>query len=508
MITMSYSPDLSSGFNGTRLRTPNHASCSGMCSDCVQECPALCEIGLSAIRGTEAAYPANPNGSQFASEKKYPIDFSDFNINGRVFGARGLPEDADIAHPLSVDLSCGFGIAHPVAQKMPVILPAVAKLNWQDYYAGAAIAGVTAVIGEAVVNKDSGAEFSNGRLTYSPLIKDMISRFRVYDRGYGDIALQANYDDVSFGVLEYAIEKLGVKSVELKLGQAAKGIQAVSKTMSYEEATAIKAKGRMVYPDPASPEIQKMLSSGFKPVFRAMGRLPMYREESLTCYIQDLRSLGAKRVMLKVGGYDRKELELVLRIASAASVDLVTFDGAGGGTGDSPCRMMNEWGLPTMFLESIVWDILDKMRKEGKSLPGTAITGGFSLEDSIYKGLAFGAPYISLVGVCRAPMAAAMFSKMVGEGIKKNDVPVSVKRFGSSAEDIYHDMQDLNLMYGKEAENIPAGATGVFSYLNRVSFGLRLMMALNRKFSLGFIDRTDLIPLTESAKGLLKGPWL
>jgi len=161
-----------------------------------------------------------------------------------------------------------------------------------------------------------------------------------------------------------------------------------------------------------------------------------------------------------------------------------------------------------MFLESIVWDILDKMRREGKSLPGTAITGGFSLEDNIYKGLAFGAPYISLVGVCRAPMAAAMFSKMVGEGIKKNDVPVSVKKFGSSAEDIYHDMQDLNLMYGKEAENIPAGATGVFSYLNRVSFGLRLMMALNRKFSLGFIDRTDLIPLTESAKGLLKGPWL
>jgi glutamate synthase domain-containing protein 2 len=251
-----------------------------------------------------------------------------------------------------------------------------------------------------------------------------------------------------------------------------------------------------------------MLSSGFKPVFRTMGRLPMYSEESLTSYIHDLRSLGAKRVMLKVGGYDRKELELVLRIASAASVDLVTFDGAGGGTGDSPCKMMNEWGLPTMFLESIVWDILDKMKKKGKRLPGTAITGGFSLEDSIYKGLAFGAPYISLVGVCRAPMAAAMFSKMVGEGIKKNDVPVSVKKFGSSAEDIYHDMQDLHLMYGKEAENIPAGAAGVFSYLNRVSFGLRLMMALNRKFSLGLIDRTDLIPLTESAKTLLKEPWL
>ena len=77
-----------------------------------------------------------------------------------------------------------------------------------------------------------------------------------------------------------------------------------------------------------------------------MGRLPMYTEESLAGYIRDLRSLGAKRVLIKVGGYDKNDLELVLKIASEASADLVTFDGAGGGTGDSPCKMMNEWGMP------------------------------------------------------------------------------------------------------------------------------------------------------------------
>ena len=505
---MSYSPNMSSGFNSTRLRTPDHSSCSGMCSDCVQECPALCEIGLSAIGGTEAAYPANPNGSQFASEKKYPIDFSDFNINGRVFGAQGLPEDADIAHPLSVDLSCSFGTAHPVMQKIPVILPAVAKLDWQDYYAGAAMAGVTAVIGEAVVNKDSGAEFSNGRLTSSPLIKEMVSRFRIYGRGYGDIVLQANFDDLSYGVLEYAIEKLGVKSVELKLGQAAKGIQAVSNTISLEEARKLKSKGRLVFPDPDSEDAEKLLASGFNPIFRTMGRLPMYSEDHLVSSIKRLRSCGAERVMLKIGGYDRKDLELALKTASEASADLVTFDGAGGGTGNSPCKMMNEWGLPSLYLESIVWDILDKMKKDGRPIPCAAITGGFSLEDSVFKGLAYGAPYISLVGLCRAPMAAAMFSKMVGDGINKNDVPASVRKFGSTFEDIYHDMQDLYIIYGKDADKFPAGARGVFSYLNRVSFGLRLMMALNRKFSLGYIDRTDLIPLTDEAKKLLKGPWL
>ncbi len=508
MMEMSYSPKMSSGFNGTRLRTPDHSSCSGMCSDCVQECPALCEIGLSAIRGEEAAYPSNPNGSQFASEKEYPLDFSAFNINGRVFGAQGLPEDADIAHPLKVDLTSSLGIMHPILHKLPLILPAVAKLNWKDYYAGAAMGGVSAVIGEAVVNKDSQAEFSKGKVSSSPLIKEMLSSYRNYQRGYGDIVLQANYDDVSFGVLEYAIEKLGVKSVEIKLGQAAKGIQAISKKISYEEAKALKVKGRLVYPDPESEEIQKFILSGYRPVFRAMGRLPMYTEKSLISYIKTLRSLGAKRIMLKVGGYDKKDLELVLKIASEASVDLVTFDGAGGGTGDSPCKMMNEWGLPTMFLESIVWDILDKMKKEGKPLPGIAITGGFSLEDSIFKGLAFGAPYVSFVGVCRAPMAAAMFGKMVGEGIKKQEVPTSVRKFGSLPEEIFNDMQELSMIYGKDTKNFSLGSVGLFSYLNRVGFGLRLLMALNRKFSLGYIDRSDLIPLTQPAKELLKEPWL
>jgi len=29
-----------------------------------------------------------------------------------------------------------------------------------------------------------------------------------------------------------------------------------------------------------------------------------------------------------------------------AELDLLTVDGAGGGTGMSPWRMMNEWGIP------------------------------------------------------------------------------------------------------------------------------------------------------------------
>ncbi len=507
MILMSYSPDLSSGFNSTKLRSPGHLSSSGMCSDCVKECPALCEIGLSALRGTEAAYPSNPDASQYASEKKYPVDFSDFNINGRVFGAHGLAEDPNVAHPLNVDLTCTFGTSHPVMQKMPVILPAVAKLNWRDYYAGAALAGVSAVIGEAAVSKDGEATFTKGKLTSSPLIKEMISCFRSYERSYGDIILQGNYDDLLSGVLEHAIEKLGVRSVELKLGQAAKGIQAVSAKISLEKARSLKSKGSLVYPDPDSEEIRRMTSAGMEPVFRTMGRLPMFSAESLIKKIKDLRSLGAKRILLKMGGYNRRDLELALKIASEASVDLVTFDGGGGGTGNSPCKMMNEWGYPTLYLENIVWDIMDKMKKNGEKLPGVAITGGFTLEDSVFKGLALGAPYISMIGLCRAPMAAAMFSKMTGERIVRGELPTNIAKFGSDLKEIFYEMQDLRMIYGKETENIPAGAVGVFSYLSRIAFGLRLLMALNRKFSLSYIGREDLIPLTEASKKVLSEPW-
>ena len=75
-----------------------------------------------------------------------------------------------------------------------------------------------------------------GKVTLSPLIAEMVSSFRKYYRGYGDIILQANYDDENLSVLDYAISKLGVKSVELKFGQAAKGIQGMGRVKDIEDA--------------------------------------------------------------------------------------------------------------------------------------------------------------------------------------------------------------------------------------------------------------------------------
>lgn len=499
---MSYSPPLGSSITHTRMRTSEHISnYSGMCAVCTSNCTGPCEIGLSAIRGSEAIYPFETDINQFASEKDYPLDFSHLNINGRVFGARGCPEDANLATFPKANINLDFGINNKIKLKAPIILPAMAKLNWRDYYSGAALAGVLVVIGEDVVAKDKDVVIENNKITSSPLIEEMVSSFRQYHRGYGDIILQANYDDENLGVLDYAITKLGVKSVELKFGQAAKGIQGMGRVENIEDALEYQKKGYLIYPDPSDPIIAENYKNGKGQIFEKIGKLPMWNEDILINRVTELRDLGAEHICFKTGPFDPKDLIRILKIASKAGVDLVTFDGAGGGSGNSPSKMMNEWGIPTVYLESILYDILKKMKEKNYSLPQIAIAGGFAMEDQVFKALALGAPYINIVGIGRAAMAAALVGKQVGDLIKKEIVPKEYQRFGSTIEEIFGDVRELKVLYGDNATDISPGAIGLYSFINRISVGVQQLMALNRKFSLEHIDRSDIIPITElSAK--------
>jgi glutamate synthase-like protein len=496
---MSYSPSLGSSITNTKMRTPDHISdFSGMCAVCTANCVGSCEIGLSAIRGSEAIYPYETDKNQFASEKNYPLDFSHFNINGKVFGALGCAEDSYEATFPKVNIDTSFGINNKIKLKAPIVLPAMAKLNWKDYYAGAALAGVLVVIGEDVVAKDKNLVLENGKVVSSPLIAEMISSFREYDRGYGDIILQANYDDENLGVLDYAIEKLGVKSVELKFGQASKGIQGMGRVKSIDDALHFQKMGYLIYPDPSDPVIAENYKKGIGQVFEKIGKLPMWNEDILVKRVNGLRELGAEHICFKTGPFDPRDLIEILKIASKAGVDLVTFDGAGGGSGNSPTKMMNEWGMPTVYLESILYDILKKLKEKNYSTPQIAIAGGFAMEDQVYKGLSLGAPHIKLVGIGRAAMAAALVGKQVGDLIKSGIVPKEYQRFGMTVEDIFGDTRELKGLY-TDVKNISPGAIGLFSYVNRISVGLKQLMALNRKFSLEYIDRSDIIPLTELA---------
>ena len=487
---MSHSPKLSSLFNNTKLRTPNDISdLSGMCSVCSDKCPGLCEIGLSAVRGIEAAYPFGTANNQFASEKVYPFDFSHFNINGRVFGAMGAAEDSETTNVHSVDISYEFGYERKIKLKAPIILPAMAKLNWQDYYSGAAMAGVMVVIGENAVKLDKDLQHdSNGKVSNAPFLGKMIEYFRRYDRGYGDIILQVNADDIVLGTAEYALKNFDLKTIEIKFGQAAKGIQHVAPVNSAEEAEFLKKNGYLVFENPNGSGLIQC------------GRLPMWNEASLGEIIARFRAYGAKNIFFKMAGFDVNDIRRVLQIASANNVDLITFDGAGGGSGNSPNKMMNEWSHPTIDLIKIVNRLVGELREENLWIPEIAIAGGIAMEDTMFKALALGAPNIKLVGIGRAAMAAAVTGKNVGELVENDATPASYKAFGDTADTIFKDANYIKSIYKETGKPISYGAIGLYSYLSRLSFGLKLLMALNRKFSLKYIHQSDVIPLTKEAR--------
>ena len=478
-----------------------------MCSFCTEECDGTCEIALAAVLGAQTVYPTNTGANQVASEKDYPIDFSHFNINGRVFGASGANPTYEEANIYRVKLGRVFGRHNPVKLAMPIILPVLIKMNWEDYFGGAAMAGVCCVIGEDARKKDPELRIEDGRVTHFPALKQMLDAFRNYHRGFGQIVLQCNVEDDMLGVPEYAIQVQGAEAIELKFGQGAKGTQPVYRQKDREEALKSQSLGLLVYPDPRDPAVIQAYEDGVCPVFYGYQRLPLWDEEYLVPRVAELRRLGAKNIYLKMAGYDPEDLRRVLQIAGKAEVDMITFDGAGGGSGYSPCKMMNEWGLPTLVLEDAVCTIVESLRKEGRWIPAIAIAGGFSSEDQVFKSLAYGNGMVTAIGICRAAMAAAMTGKTIGEMIRAGKVPRNLKRYGNSIEEIYGDLADLRAIYGKGADQFSPGAIGVFSYLNKIAFGVKHFAALNRKFDIACLDRTDLIPLTRDAKDLIKGRW-
>ena len=497
---MSYSPKLSSAFNDTLNRSNHISPQSGMCSFCTEECNGTCEIALAAVLGMQAVYPTNTGANQVASEKDYPLDWSHFNINGRVFGAMGVNPTHEDATIFNVKLEREYGYDHKVKMTMPIVLPALIKMNWADYFAGAAMAGVSCVIGEDARNKDPELKIENGKVVHFPALQQMLNAFRKYDRGFGQIILQVNTEDDAMGVPEYAIQKFGATALEYKFGQSAKGTQPVTKLKSHQEAMAKIAVGMLVTPDPTTPEILEKVKQGIAPNFYVHARLPQWTEEYFVQRFDQLRTLGAKNIYLKMAGYDPLDIEKVLQIGSVAKVDMITFDGAGGGSGYSPNKMMNEWGLPTILLEKVVYEIVNRMKAAGQWVPAITMTGGYASEDQVFKSLAFGNNDVTAIGLCRSSMAAANMGKRIGEMIKAGNVPKNFQKYGKTVEEIFGDLADLRALYGLEANDFSPGAIGVFSYLQKIAYGLKHFGALNRKFNVNLWDRSDLIPLTELAK--------
>ena len=134
-----------------------------------------------------------------------------------------------------------------------------------------------------------------------------------------------------------------------------------------------------------------------------------------------MRKLGAKRVTLKTGAYPMRELAMAIRWSSDAKIDLLTIDGAPGGTGMSPWRMMTEWGIPSIYLHSMAYELSDHLAKSGKCVPDLAFAGGFSAEDHVFKALALGVPYCKAVCMGRALMIPGMVGKNTEKWLRDED---------------------------------------------------------------------------------------
>jgi glutamate synthase domain-containing protein 2 len=488
---------------------------SGMCVTCVDGCIGMCEIGKSAYRGHEVIYPQPFGVITTAAEKSYPIDYSHFNIMGTAVGAQGIEPDSDAAIFPAVNLEVHFGHDKGLKFRYPWIIPGIgstdiAKNNWEGIAIGSALAGTGLTIGENVAGMDIQAVIKNGKVVDTVDLKRRIKLYKDYQTdGYGAIVVQANVEDSRLGVQEYVIKEFGVECVELKWGQGAKNIGGEVKIRDLKKAQMLYERGYIVLPNPTDQSVIKAFEQGGFKEFERHSRIGMVTEESFAIRVEELRKAGAKYICLKTRAYRPADLARALKFASKYKIDLLTVDAAGGGTGMSPWRMMNEWGMPPVELHSLLYNYAKKLDSKKEYIPALAVAAGFTFEDQIFKGLSLGAPYVKLVGMARAPIAAAMVGKTIGTAIENNVLPVYVERFGTTRDEIFVTARELRQKLGNEAfEELPVAAIGLYTYYERLGQGLRQLMCGSRKFSLEYISRDDLGSLTHEASDISGIPYI
>jgi glutamate synthase domain-containing protein 2 len=493
----------------TSNRSRNVVPNSGLCSRCKEDCRGNCEVFKSSFRGREVIYPGPFGEITAGADKDYPVDYSHLNVLGYAMGAKGLPEGVvgtpDNTLFPTVDTETEFGWQNKVKMRVPVFTGAlgsteIARKNWEHFAVGAAISGISLVCGENVCGIDPGLERdAKGKVTRSPDMERRINTYRRYQEGYGDVLVQLNVEDTRLGVAEYVVDKLGVETIELKWGQGAKCIGGEIKVDTLERALELQSRGYLVTPDPSDPAVQSAYREKSIRQFERHSRLGFVDQDEFAKSVEYLRGLGAKRVTLKTGAYPMRELAMAMKWASDAKIDLLTIDGAPGGTGMSPWPMMEEWGIPTFYLQSMAQELATKLARKGAYVPSMAIAGGFSTEDHIFKVLAMGAPFVKAVCMGRALMIPGFVGKNVEHWLAHDDLPKTVEPFGRTKEEIFVTYETLRAKYGDEVEKFPLGAVGVYTYVDRLRVGLQQLMSGSRNMRLSTISRDDICALTREA---------
>jgi glutamate synthase domain-containing protein 2 len=503
----------------TANRSKSIVPMSGLCTRCIDGCRGNCEVFNAAFRGREVIYPGPFGQVTAGGDKNYPVDYSHFNIQGYALGARGLPPgvvgNPDTATFPTVNTETEYGWDTKVKMKVPIFTGAlgsteIAHRNWEHFAIGAAISGVTLVCGENVCGVDPQLELnSRGKVISAPDMDHRIEVYRRYHQGYGEILIQMNGEDTRLGVAEYVIKKHGLDTIELKWGQGAKCIGGEIKVNTLERALELQKRGYIVTPDPSNPVTQAAFKDGAIREFERHSRLGFIDEEAFYTEVQRLRDLGFKRITLKTGAYSLRELAMAIKWGANAKIDLLTIDGAPGGTGMSPWRMMEEWGIPSLYLHAAAYDFCQRLADKGERALDIAFAGGFSSEDGVFKALALGAPFTKAVCMGRALMIPGMVGKNIQQWLAEGKLPNTVGRFGSTPEEIFVCYEDVQNIVGKdEMRNIPLGAVGIYSYVDKIKVGLQQFMAGARCFSVPAITRRELMSLTEECTKVTGIPYL
>jgi glutamate synthase domain-containing protein 2 len=427
---------------------------------------------------------------------------------------KGIKGNPDTATFPSVDTQTEYGWDKKVKMQIPVFTGAlgsteIARKNWESFAIGAAISGITLVCGENVCGIDPKLELDNkGKITSAPDMDRRIQAYKRFHNGWGEILVQMNVEDTRLGVAEYVRKKHKLDTIELKWGQGAKCIGGEIKVKSLERASELKKRGYIVTPDPAVHANQAAFKDGAIKEFERHSRLGFITEEDFIKEIKRLRDLGFSRITLKTGAYSMVELAQAIKFSSIAKIDLLTIDGAPGGTGMSPWRMMQEWGIPTFYIEALTYEFCQKLANKNMRIPDIAIAGGFSLEDHVFKAIAMAAPYVKAVCMGRALMIPGFVGKNIEEWIKKDTLPTTVSEFGKTAKEIFVCYEELVDKYGKDMKDIPLGAVGIYTFCQRIKVGLQQLMAGSRNFNISAISRKDLMSLTEEAARVSGIPYV
>ncbi|TKJ21731.1 MAG: hypothetical protein CEE43_08560 [Promethearchaeota archaeon Loki_b32] len=94
--------------------------------------------------------------------------------------------------------------------------------------------------------------------------------------------------------------------------------------------------------------------------------------------------------------------------------------------------------------------------------------------------------------MARAPLAAAMVGKTIGNSIDNGELSVYISRFGRTKEEIFLTAPELRHKFGDKFDSIPLGAIGLYTYMTRLEQGLKQLMCGARKFTLEYISRDDI----------------